>query len=188
MTKADILTAAAATESARFRKWLSFILDAECDCDIRGNIKEENLNDGAGITFAGLTQRDDSYTDDVSPAWIVAKYKAKYWDAVKASQFPVPIGEIVANYALNCGVEKSSTLLQWSCQDYGQKIIADGIIGDKTLKASWAVPNSKELSLSIIAKGDAYYKNLAAINPGKNSRFLQGWLNRDTALKNYFLD
>lgn len=185
MTTRDILVSAAQNQTARFRKWLSFILDAECDLDPQGNIREENLHDGAGITFAGLTERDDGYTSGVTTDWVVSKYYAKYWDLVTADQLPSPVGEVVANYAVNCGVKKAVLFLQWACQDYGQTLVTDGIIGDNTRKAAWAVPNTNDLALAVIAKGDSYYKNLAAEN-SNDSRFLQGWLNRDQALKNYF--
>lgn len=190
MTINDILSATnTAGYSSRFRRWLAFSLKWECELDHDGNIKEEHLGDGPDnmATFAGLTSRDDGYNPEtVTPIWIAYTYREKYWVASHAETLPMPVGECVANFALNCGPARAAKFLQSALLDYGaatRGVSVDGVIGPKTLTAAWKVPTSQELALGVIAKGNSYYRAIAS--NGKE-QFLAGWLNRNSDLRATF--
>lgn len=180
----DILTAAN-TEgfSSRFRRWLSFILAWECDLDHGGQILRETLGDGAGTTFAGLTSRDDGLNDSPTPIWVATTYREKYWIPCSADPLPAPVGEVVANYSVNCGIRRAGHFLQASLADYGLSLNLDGQIGPQTIKAAWHVPNSKELALAVIAKSGAYYNAIALDN---RQQWLRGWINRNKSLRDTY--
>ena len=174
----DILTASRAAYPPRFSYWLSFVLRAECEFDASGNIKEENLNDGAGITFAGLTQRDDGYNPDTcTPAWVAQSYHDKYWTRSHAPNLPWGVGEEVANIAVNEGLGTAGKLLQQTLADMGAHIGVDGQIGPATEEAAASFDPDAVLR-SLVAHNDEHYKSIAAIHPD-DLRFLRGWLNRD---------
>jgi lysozyme family protein len=184
MKPEDILTAVnVGGFSNRFRRWLSFILAWECDLDHDGQIQSETLGDGAGTTFAGLTSRDDGLTEDPTALWVATTYLEKYWIPSQAEILPLPVGEVVANYAVNCGIRRASHFLQTSLSDYGVSLNLDGQIGPQTIKAAWHVPNAKELALAVIAKSQTYYNAIALDN---RQQWLRGWINRNKSLRNTF--
>jgi lysozyme family protein len=187
MTSQDILAAAnVGGFSNRFRRWLSFILAWECDFDHDGQILSETLGDGAGTTFAGLTSRDDGLTDAptaLTALWVASTYRERYWIRSQAEMLPMPVGEVVANYAVNCGLGRASRFLQSSLIDYGARIELDGIIGANTVSAAWKVPTSKELALAVIAKSAAYYNSIALDG---RQQWLMGWINRNKSLRDTF--
>jgi lysozyme family protein len=176
---------AAAEESEAFRKWLDFCLEWEVETDHAGNIIAEELGDGAGITIAGLTTRDDGIAPsvrDVTPSEIVDKYHDNYWK--QAEGLPSLLMPIMANYFLNIGKRGATRLIQRALQDYGEDIVIDGIMGDNTRAASFRVNPAEDLARAVINKADRYYK---AISVGGKERFLKGWLNRNNALAETFL-
>lgn len=181
MKISDIM-ASAQDQPSRFRAWLAFILQWECDITADDEIRAEQLGDGAGITIAGLTSRDDGLIGDPTPRWIVDTYQEKYWKASKADQLPSPVGEIVGNYWVNIGSRYAATLLQRALNLNGllPSDAIDGMLGDKTLQAAWKSQNTKELGMTIISKGDRYYQAIAI---GGREKWLQGWLNRNQSMR-----
>ena len=187
MTVTDII-AAAQSDAPRFRKWLVWALGWEVETDKHGQIKVEELGDGAGNTFAGLTSRDDGLTDNPSPHWVVATYRSKYWIPCNADSLPSPVGEVVANYALNCGMNKqgqwrAGIFLQKALVDYGKNVVVDGYVGPATAHAAFSLPNSKELALAVIAKSQTYYNQIALEG---RQQWLKGWINRNASLRDTF--
>jgi len=186
MTKADIL--AVATGTAVFMKWLKFILDWECTIDkTTGFILSEDDGDGAGITVAGLTARDDEFpAEGITPIWVATKYKIDYWNKCSGDDLNYPLGPVLANFGVNCGIETAIVMLQLCLCDYGQKVTCDGIIGSQTMSAVLKISDKNELSLALISKANSRYKRLASFHPDTFGRDLAGWLNRDNALKETF--
>jgi len=184
MTPTDILAASNVSGfSSRFRSWINFILAWECDLDHDGSIRFETLGDGAGITFAGLTSRDDGLTDAPTALWVANTYREKYWIPSQAETLPMPVGEVIANYAVNCGLGRASRFLQSALIDYGARIELDGITGANTVSAAWKVSTSKELALAVIAKSQAYYNSIALEG---RQQWLTGWINRNKSLRDTF--
>ena len=186
MTKSQIMEVAEG--SPIFIKWLKFTLDWECKVDRKtGIILPENMGDGAGITVAGLTARDDNFpASGITPEWVYTQFKSEYWDKCWGDKLLTPVGAVLSNFGVNCGISTGVTMLQLALCDYGQKISCDGELGSMTYNAVLAVPNRKELSLALIAKADARYKRLAAFHPERYAEDLNGWLNRDNALREAF--
>ena len=182
MTVTDIIAAAQA-DAPRFRRWLAWALGWEVETDKHGAIKVEELGDGAGFTFAGLTSRDDGLTDNPSPHWVVATYRSKYWLPCNADSLPSPVGEVVANYALNCGLQRAGIFLQKALVDYGKSVVIDGRIGPMTTAAAYSLPSSKELALAVIAKSQTYYNAIALEG---RQQWLKGWINRNASLRDTF--
>lgn len=183
MKTKDIL-AAAADESTEFQKWFAFCLKWEVATDKSGNVIAEDLKDGAGITIAGLTTRDDgipSRVEQITPSMVVDKYFEKYWRP--AGGLPSLLVPIIANYNLNCGRKTATRLLQRALQDYGEEVEIDGIMGDNTRAAAFRVYPAAELARAVIAKGERYYRSIAT---GGRERFLNGWLNRNEDLERTF--
>jgi hypothetical protein len=186
MTKEGIISSA--TGSARFLKWLRFILDWECEIDRKtGKIIPEDMHDGAGITVAGLTARDDSFpASGITEPWVSNTYKTEYWNKCLGDALPDPVGSVLANFGVNCGIETAVTMLQLTACDYGQRITCDGKLGEQTLAAVFKISNSKEVAYALIGKADGRYRRLATHRPETYARDLQGWLNRDEALRKLY--
>jgi lysozyme family protein len=178
---ADVINSASGSD--QYLKWLKFILEWECEINRAGYITIENLGDGAGITVAGLTARDDDFPGEgITAKWIADKFKTGYWDKCGGDTFKYPIGPVVANFGVNCGIETAIIMLQLAICDHGLRVVCDGELGPITIKSALQLPNSVELALGVIAKGRARYKRLAEFHPNPNARFLKGWLNRTDAL------
>ena len=178
MTISDILSEGA-IYGERYLKWLNFICVAEATIGASGNILMENDHDGAGLTFCGLTQRDDNLKNNPQPEWVAATFRSSYWNKVEADALPHGVGEEVANIAVNEGVGTAGKILQRALG-----LPEDGIIGDRTIAFADA-RNAHELCLDIAARNDQHYKAICEANPN-NLRFLRGWLNRDEAMVKAF--
>jgi len=178
MKISGIIAASNEDYQPRFTHWLKFILAAECKLDSLGNILEENLRDGAGITFAGLTERDDHYDPATcNPAWVARTYHDGYWLKSDAVDLPWGVGEETANIAVNEGLGTAEKILQQTLVDMGARIGVDGAIGPATEEAAASFDPDAVLR-ALVAHNDKHYERLARINPD-NQRFLRGWLNRD---------
>jgi lysozyme family protein len=176
---------AASEESEAFKRWLDFCLEWEVETDHAGNIKAEELGDGAGITIAGLTTRDDgipNIVEDLTPQSIVDGYYT-YW--VKTEGLPSLLLPIMGNYFLNLGQKPAVRLLQRSLQDYGEEVVIDGVMGDNTRAATFRVTPVEDLARAVINKVDRHYRAIAV--GGNKERFLKGWINRNNALADTFL-
>ena len=184
MKTGDIISAASG-EAEPFRRWLAWVLPWEVETDHAGNIKAEELGDGAGITIAGLTTRDDGISgavEDLTPQSIVDAYYA-YW--VRTEGLPALLMPIMANYHLNLGQKASVRLLQRSLQDYGEDVVIDGVMGDNTRAAAFRVYPVEDLARAVINKADRRYKAIAV--GGGKERFLKGWINRNNDLADTYL-
>jgi lysozyme family protein len=172
MTIAEVL-AASQDESPRFRKFLAWVLPWEATVSHAGDILPENDHDGAGTTFAGLTQRDDGLDlKTLSSHWLVSKYVSNYWKPSRAEEIPEPVCYVIANFAVNCGVGRAS---KWIQRALG--LPDDGIIGPDTIAHCYKV-DTKELARDVLDYGRRYYHSLGEDNPN-----LKGWLNRTNDLE-----
>lgn len=98
-----------------------------------------NPADPGGETMWGITKHvaiQHGYTGDMrylSQETAKEIYRARYWDAVKADQFPDPLRYALFDAAVNSGPKQA---LIWAQQalDVG----ADGVVGDETLRAAMA--------------------------------------------------
>ena len=90
----------------------------------------------------------------------------------------------VANYAVNCGAERATKLLQKAINQWGAvrpPLVVDGKMGPTTLNAA-AQADGHALAVLVVGQGEAFYR---AIGTGRQAKFLRGWLNRNRALKSF---
>ena len=99
MTIQDIIDYSTGKYTPRFTFWLKFICNVEATVDRHGNILKEDDHDGAGITFCGLTKKDDHLPDNPTPQWIADTYHDYYWSESRADLLPQGVGEEIANIA-----------------------------------------------------------------------------------------
>jgi Predicted Peptidoglycan domain len=177
MTIDDIINAASQKFPERFCKWLRFIMEVEATVDYNGNILREDDHDGAGITMAGLNQKDDNLPDNPTPEWFAVKYHDNYWAESRADLLPVGVGEEIANIAVNEGLGTSARILQESISALGVHINVDGQIGKATEDAAFQ-EDAHQLALMIGKYNDEHYKEIADKRPDLRQN-LRGWLNRD---------
>jgi hypothetical protein len=184
MTISDIISAAKTKFPERFCFWLNFICEAEATIGQDGNIVRENDHDGAGITFCGLTQRDDQLPDHPTPQWIADTYHDGYWAESRADLLPKGVGEEVANIAVNEGLGTAFKILQQSINSLGVHITIDGKIGSQTDEAAFQ-EDAHQLALKIAEYNDQHYKDIADRRPDLRNN-LKGWLNRDQLMVKTF--
>lgn len=164
---------------SRFVTWLKFLLPLEATLGANGQIVMENDRDGAGETFAGLTQRDDQLPANPMPEWVAATYRRNYWNAVSANYLPYGVAEETATIAVNEGVGTASKILQGILG-----VTQDGIIGLGTISAALKA-DPTVVCRQLAALNDQHYRAIVAAHPD-DQRFLRGWLNRDAAMEQAF--
>ena len=184
MTKSDILRSASVYGS-RFVSWIDFIIDEEAEY-VRGtkNLRAENLSDGQGVTFCGLTQASDGLNmQTVTPSWVAGSFyfgKVPYWKPVAG--LPYPLAECVANWRVHMGVSGSTKLLQ-AAIDLPQ----DGILGPATIARAASFPEPLVLCRQLVKAADDHYRAIVARIPSR-SYALADWLRRDQHLLARFVD
>jgi lysozyme family protein len=188
MKEADII-AAAKDFGPRFCAWLGFILEWEGAHDKEGNIVVENVRgDNGGRTFAGIDQASHPAFNYAHPkaADVGTIYFWTYWQGVRASDLEFPVGEVTANFGVNMGLRQAVKMLQTAINviPAGGACVVDGWIGDKTVAAS-KLEDSDRMAELIEQEADERYRGIARANPTQR-KFLQGWLNRDTALDHWW--
>lgn len=173
----------------RFQKWIEFILKWECEYSKNGNILIEDVHgDAGGTTFAGIDKRSHPNFNYSNPsAHEVARiYHDEYWMPAKADALGFPVGEVVANYAVNMGLRPAVKMLQTAINILPGRgdTVVDGVIGPQTIHAAQEEDGNK-LADMIEDEADERYRNIVAARPSQR-KFLQGWLNRNNALEKWW--
>lgn len=138
-----------------------------------------NPNDPGGETKYGISKR--SYPNEDIKNLTLARAKQIYFDDFWS---PYPYSKIVNDAiatklfdtAVNTGSKRAFRFMQQSLNQMGQTLVADGVMGAKTIAAINAVDNSVLLNVYRGVQAE-YYKGLVAADP-KKSVFLRGWLRR----------
>lgn len=190
MKTSDVLISAQKYGS-RFVNWMGFELEWECVYDKFGNIVCENdPKDSGGLTFAGIDKRShpDFNFKNPNPEEVVDIYHDFYWVPSHAVDLGFPVGEVVANFAVNMGMSPAIKMLQTAVNILPGRgsTIVDGLIGPKTISAA-ETENKHNLADLIEDEADERYRRIVQINP-KNRGFLQGWLNRDDELEKWWMN
>lgn len=188
MKNSDIVEAAKPYGS-RFQRWLAFQLSWESDVDRNGNIRVEDVpGDNGQKTFSGVDYASHPNFDYNNPkaAEVARIYKEGYWDQVVADTLGFPVGEVVANYAVNMGKRAAVKLLQYGINSLKpESVVTDGILGPKTVHAALE-SNHEKLADLIEDAADDRYRGIVANNPSQR-KFLAGWLNRNAALEKWWM-
>ena len=188
MKPADIIRAGS-PYGVRFQNWLYFILRWECEFNKEGNIRTENVpGDGGGLTFAGIDQRSHPKFNYMHPTpEAVAKiYHADYWKPSRSDLLPFPVGEVVANFAVNMGLGRAASMLQSAINmiPAGGSCRVDSSIGPKTIEAA-RLEDPFVLADLIEDVAGNRYRGIVEARPSQR-KFLSGWLNRNRALESWW--
>ncbi len=105
-------------------------------------------------------------------------YQRQYWDFFRLSEVKnQAVAEIISDMIINCGTGKDDKHIKVIQKYLG--IQQDGIIGSKMLK-KLNQANQSKLYHYIYTYRAGYYRKIGV---GKQSKFLKGWLNRISKLK-----
>lgn len=165
---------------AAFTKALQFTLPAE-----GGRV--DNPVDPGGRTNKGIIQSVyNSYRRsknlpqadvfDISDTEVADIYYNNYWKPAQCDRMVLPLAVVQFDTAVNFGVGGAVQFLQEALG-----LPADGAFGPQTL-AAFNTNNTKALANKIIDGRLAYRQERVSQSPSQRI-FLQGWLNRDNALK-----
>lgn len=188
--------------SEYFDKAIMFTLDNE-DWNWRHNPKLENLNDGAGWTFIGITQRDDEkylpfgltvqtladiYINDVERRKEMLEiindiYFKKYWKPAYDQIQSYIIACRLFDFGVNRGIVRAVQALQNACNVLmpgAVELKVDGVFGDKTLNRVNSLIKAfgeDKLYNAFVYQCRKQYSAIVDRNPNMG-RFYQGWINR----------
>lgn len=110
-------------------------------------------------------------------------YLTRYWEFHRLSEVHNQgVAEIIGDMIINCGTGRNHVHVKTIQKHLGLK--ADGIIGTKTLEAINKA-NPSKLYKFIYQYRSNYYKKIGV---GTQRKFLKGWLNRISTLKNAHTD
>jgi lysozyme family protein len=102
-------------------------------------------------------------------------YFRDYWESPGISRLPDFISPKVFDMGVNLGPSEAIKLLQYACNDCGQDIACDGIIGPITVAACQAA--GVALMDAYAMRLEDHYRAIVADNPS-DAPFLAGWLTR----------
>ena len=141
--------------------------------------KVDNPKDPGGRTNQGITQtvynayrrrkgvqQRDVYL--ITPEERDEIYRAQYWNPIRGDQLPLGVDLVVFDGATNSGPSQS---IKWLQRALGVK--DDGVLGPDTLHAINVTTDNDALIADIIAKREAFLKNLKTFKT-----FGTGWLSR----------
>jgi lysozyme family protein len=154
----------------RFHDFMPFIFEWEGGYD-------NDPDDPGGETKYGIDKRSHPTEDIKNLTRERAReiYLAEYWNPLKCSLLPFPVGEIVMNIGVNCGKGRAAKWLQQAAGG----IAVDGIIGPATVKVAW---EGGDIAGRLLDRTEAHYRSIAN---GRLAKFLRGWLNRNDALRKF---
>lgn len=166
----------------RFNDCLAFTIGPS----IEGGISNYSADRG-GLTNYGITQITyDRYRiaqglpqQPASMATIPeaqAIYLTYYWTPAQCGAMPAPVDLCMFDMTVNSGLGNASKNLQRALG-----VVVDGVIGPATL-AAVAAGDPMSTAASFIDLRDAFYKQIVVNDPSQGI-FLNGWLNRDNALR-----
>jgi len=139
--------------------------------------------DPGGATMKGVTQRvydaerkrrgqTTRSVRNITDAELQSIYRQQYWDKIKGDDLPPGVDYVVFDGAVNSGVAQSA---KWLQRAVGVRV--DGIIGNATLAAVWAVQDHDKLITNICAQRMVF---LSALKTWLT--FGKGWTNRVTGV------
>lgn len=139
----------------------------------------DHKSDPGGETKYGISKRSYPNVDIKNLTIARAKqiYFNDFWSPYKYDQI---INDAIAtklfDTSVNVGPKRAFRFMQQALNQMGKSLVADGIMGDKTVEAINAVDNFVLLNVYRSVQAE-YYKGLVAADP-KKAVFLKGWLRR----------
>lgn len=115
-------------------------------------------------------------------------FRWQFWDSLSCEDYPVPVGVVLFDMAVNHGRANAVKLIQRGCNVAGitPALVVDSKLGPRTQAAIHAL-DAKKLALCTIDARIKFYNAIVANNPSQKV-FLKGWLNRANDLKKYVME
>lgn len=164
-----------------------FVLEHE------GKVNEDVHGDHGGCTHWGITQADyDRFQRErgrpfsnvfhmtIDEVYIV--YDLHYWRPMRCDKLARPLDLVVFDTAVNRGCSRATKYLQMSLD-----IVADGAWGHRTNDAIGKILNVGAVSLRYLEYRIAGYHRIVRNDPSQ-SKFLVGWLNRCSDLREHIIN
>lgn len=127
--------------------------------------------------FLLLAKNDDEALQDR----VRLIYQKEFLDKCETNSLPFLLARAVFSCAVNCGVKRSVKLLQKTINQIttGDKLIVDGIIGNKTIQASQRFYSQSlgNLVNVYVSNWQIYYLDIC-INDPTQLKFIKGWYSR----------
>lgn len=148
-----------------------------------GGVTNFGISDARDGKKDGLIDLDNDGTGDIPPEKLtpeqaIAIYHRDYWLPIAADSLPPKIAIVVFDHAVNSGVVRAAKLLQRKI-----KVMADGNIGQRTIKTAHAY-NQDWLLNDLLVERAALYHHLV-IADGSQAAFFNGWMSRLFKLQSF---
>ena len=114
-------------------------------------------------------------------------YQDKYWDVMRLDAVDSDqVASAIMDFGVNAGPRTAIKTLQKALNDYGESLVVDGLIGNKTIRAINTITDSEDENterfeyiflLLFFKLRIKYYTNLAKRRP-KDRKFLYFWNHR----------
>ena len=131
-------------------------------------------SDPGGLTKYGISKRSNPDLDieNLNLFDAITIYKARYWDKSKAEDLKKDLQEIYFDMVVNAGKRRSVKILQEACNHKGHKLVVDGLIGPKTIKATSNLEPERFRAFRV-----KYYADLVNRKPSL-MKYYYGWFRR----------
>ena len=180
----------------RFTTWLLFVMNWECvfGHDRKTIVCENVAGDSGGRTFAGIDESSHPHFpfDNPTPEDVVNTYLADVFGKIPWDKLLFPAAEVVSNFAVNLGLGAAVKLLQKAIDSFqvaapaggGEAVAVDGGLGEQTIEVAESL-DPDALAQAVDDEADAKYRALGE-NP-RMKKFMDGWLNRDASLDQWWM-
>jgi len=155
----------------RFKTFFSWLITWE------GDTYENDPSDSGGATKWGIDAASHPHVDikNLTKEQAEEIYWNESWQAIRAEELPLGVGEIVSDLVINTGRGHE----KWLQEIAG--VPQDGEIGPATIAAVNKLDRQDTID-KLLNKLTVFYH---AIGVGHNQKFLHGWLNRTNDLKDF---
>lgn len=120
----------------------------------------------------GLSQPSVEELKNISNEEWMDILKTLYWDKWKADQIN---NQSIANFLVDWVWASGVYGIKYPQQELG--VVADGVVGSRTLTAVNEYPNQKELFQKLWDRRKQHFESIVQRNPSQKV-FLKGWMNR----------
>jgi len=143
-----------------------------------GSKLTDDPSDPGGLTKYGISKRSNPDVDirNLTEDQAVVIYLNKYWTPSKASSLSESIQDMYFDMVVNFGQSRAVKILQEACNNKNRKsankLVVDGKIGPKTIKASKLLEKDRLLAFRVFHYSRICIKNTALM------KYYYGWVRR----------
>ena len=137
-------------------------------------------DDPGGLTKFGISKRSNPDVDieNLTEDDAVLIYLEKYWKPSRASELSLQLQDMYFDMVVNFGQRRAVRILQEACnsKNKGSKLVVDGRIGPKTLKACRSLEQDRLLAFRVL-----HYSKI--VMKKKNlMKYYYGWIRRSISI------